>query len=78
MRLVKEIGGLGRRAPGRPPARRLLRAPDGSARALPHPVPATVIAERIEWAHGITVLKGRVAELRPVYLPPDPGVADLL
>src|SRR6478752_10716616 len=36
-------------------------------------MPATVIAERIGWAHGITVLKARVAELRPAYLPPDPA-----
>jgi transposase len=35
-------------------------------------MPATVIAERIGWAHGIRTLSGRVAELRPVYLPPDP------
>jgi hypothetical protein len=33
---------------------------------------ATVIAERIGWSRGITVLKDRVAELRPVYLSPDP------
>jgi len=36
-------------------------------------MPATVIAERIGWSRGITVLKDRVAELRPVYLPPDPA-----
>jgi transposase len=35
-------------------------------------MPATVIAERIEWAHGITVLRDRVAELRPLFRPPDP------
>jgi transposase len=35
-------------------------------------MPATVIAERIGWTRGITVLKDRVAELRPVYLPVDP------
>jgi hypothetical protein len=35
-------------------------------------MPATVIAERIGWDRGITVLKERVAELRPVYLPVDP------
>jgi hypothetical protein len=28
-------------------------------------MPATVIAERIGWAHSIRVLSGRVAELRP-------------
>jgi transposase len=36
-------------------------------------MPATVIAERIGWRRGITVLKERVAELRPAYLPPDPA-----
>ena len=34
-------------------------------------MPATVIAERIGW--GLTVLKDRVRELRPAYLPPDPA-----
>ena len=38
-----------------------------------HPrMPATVIAQRIGWPGGITVLKQRVARLRPLYLPPDP------
>lgn len=36
-------------------------------------MPATVIAERVGWARGITVLKERVAELRPIYLPEDPA-----
>jgi transposase len=36
-------------------------------------MPATVIAERIGWNRGLTVLKERVRELRPVYLPPDPA-----
>ena len=36
-------------------------------------MPATVIAERIGWAHSITVLRDRVRELRPVYLPADPA-----
>jgi transposase len=35
-------------------------------------MPATVIAERIGWERGITVLKERVRELRPAYLPADP------
>ena len=35
-------------------------------------MPATVIAERVGWTRGMTVFKERVAELRPVYLPPDP------
>jgi transposase len=60
------------------------RAPAGSAvdefepairellRAYPQ-MPATVIAERIGWTRGITVLKDRVAVLRPAYLPPDPS-----
>lgn len=36
-------------------------------------MPATVIAERIGWDRSIRVLSGRVAEMRPAYLPPDPA-----
>ena len=36
-------------------------------------MPATVIAGRIEWRNSIRTLSGRVAELRPVYVPPDPA-----
>ena len=36
-------------------------------------MPATVIAERIGWDRSIRVLSERVADLRPVYLPPDPA-----
>lgn len=36
-------------------------------------MPATVIAERIDWSHSITILKDRVRVLRPFYLPPDPS-----
>jgi transposase len=36
-------------------------------------MPATVIAERIGWEHGLTVLKERVRLLRPVYAPADPS-----
>ena len=36
-------------------------------------MPATVIAERIGWGHGLTVLKERVRLLRPVYAPQDPA-----
>jgi transposase len=36
-------------------------------------MPATVIAERIGWERSIRVLSDRVAELRPIYLPPDPA-----
>lgn len=32
-------------------------------------MPATVIAERIGWDRGMTVLRERVAELRPLYVP---------
>jgi transposase len=35
-------------------------------------MPATVIAERIGWRRGITILRDRVAELRPLFVPPDP------
>ncbi|MFB7668897.1 helix-turn-helix domain-containing protein [Kitasatospora sp. NPDC056138] len=35
-------------------------------------MPATVTAERICWTRGLTVLKERVRELRPAYLPVDP------
>jgi transposase len=35
-------------------------------------MPATVIAERIGWSYSIRTLSGRVAQLRLVYLPPDP------
>jgi transposase len=48
-----------------PRIRELLRAYPG--------MPATVIAERIGWTRSIRVLSGRVAELRPAYLPPDPA-----
>jgi transposase len=71
-------------ASDRPPQYR--RAPKGSAvdavdavepairellKATPT-MPATVIAERIGWDRGITVLKERVRELRPACLPADP------
>jgi transposase len=36
-------------------------------------MPATVIAERIGWRYSIRTLSTRVAELRPVYVPPDPA-----
>jgi transposase len=35
-------------------------------------MPTTVIAERIGWDHGMTILKERVRELRPLFQPPDP------
>ena len=36
-------------------------------------MPATVIAERIGWDRSMTVLKDRVRELRPLFVPPDPA-----
>jgi transposase len=36
-------------------------------------MPATVIAERVGWENSIRVLRDRVAELRPLFLPPDPA-----
>jgi len=41
-------------------------------RAYPS-MPATVIGERIGWPYSIRTLSGRVAQLRPLYLPPDPA-----
>ena len=41
-------------------------------RAVPD-MPSTVIAERIGWPYSIRTLSGRVAELRPAYLPADPA-----
>ncbi|MGW4898806.1 IS21 family transposase [Kitasatospora sp. NPDC004240] len=35
-------------------------------------MPVTVIAERIGWDRGLTILRERVRELRPAYLPVDP------
>jgi transposase len=36
-------------------------------------MPATVIAERVGWAHSPSVLRAAVAELRPLYRPADPA-----
>ncbi len=36
-------------------------------------MPATVIAERVGWDRSLTVLKDRVRELRPLFVPPDPA-----
>lgn len=36
-------------------------------------MPSTVIAERTGWPNSIRTLSGEVAQLRPVYLPPDPA-----
>jgi hypothetical protein len=61
--------GYAREGPGsavdafEPAIRRLL--------AVTPDMPATVVAERIGWTRGITVLRQRVAELRPAYQVPD-------
>lgn len=36
-------------------------------------MPATVIAERVGWVHSASVLRARVAQLRPLYRPADPA-----
>jgi transposase len=36
-------------------------------------MPATVIAERVGWDRSIRLLRDRVAELRPLFVPPDPS-----
>jgi transposase len=36
-------------------------------------MPATVIAERIEWPHSLTILKDRIREIRPEYVGVDPA-----
>src|SRR4051794_27949610 len=62
---------------------RYSRPPRGSAVDLVEPqirvlleqwprMPATVIAERVGWDRSMTVLKDRVRQLRPLFVPPDP------
>jgi hypothetical protein len=41
--------------------------------ALCATMPATVVAERIGWDRSITVLREKIGELRPLYLPQDPA-----
>ncbi|HUP15626.1 MAG TPA: IS21 family transposase [Acidimicrobiia bacterium] len=36
-------------------------------------MPTTVIAERVGWSRGMTILQDRVRELRPLFVPPDPS-----
>jgi hypothetical protein len=66
---------------GQPPAYRRPRRPsavdpyEDHIRALLKDcptMPATVIAERIGWRRGITILKERVAGLRPLFVPQAP------
>lgn len=37
--------------------------------SVAHDMPATVVAGRFRWERGMTVLRKRVAELRPLYVP---------
>jgi transposase len=39
-------------------------------------MPATVIAERIGWERGLTILKDRIRELRPAFSAAGPGEQD--
>jgi transposase len=60
----------------RPPAGSLVDAVEPRIRELLQAtptMPATVVAERIGWEYSIRILRTRVSELRPVYLPPDPA-----
>jgi transposase len=36
-------------------------------------MPASVIAERVGWTRSASVLRARVARLRPLFVPPDPA-----
>jgi len=45
-------------------------------RAFPQ-MPATVIAERVRWPYSVRTLSGRVAELRPAYLPLSPASSSM-
>ena len=70
------VASVGAPTYGRPRAGSIVDAAEPRIRELlrAYPaMPATVIAERIGWDRSIRVLSGRVAELRPAYLPPDPA-----
>ncbi|WP_145982859.1 IS21 family transposase [Pseudonocardia sp. EC080625-04] len=60
----------------RPPRGSLVDAVEPRVRALlvdfPR-MPATVIAERIEWPHSLTILKDRIRKIRPEYVGVDPA-----
>ena len=60
----------------RPPRGSLVDAVEPQVRALLSEwptMPATVIAERVGWDRSLTVLKDRVRQLRPLFVPPDPA-----
>nr|WP_202966155.1 hypothetical protein [Streptomonospora alba] len=60
----------------RAPRGSVVDAVEGEIRALlkaTPDMPATVIAERIGWQRGMTVLKDRIRQLRPLYQVPDPA-----
>jgi transposase len=53
----------------------IVDAVDGQVRALlkdTPDMPATVIAQRIGWTRGLSVLRARVREVRPLFVPVDP------
>jgi transposase len=59
----------------RKPAGSIVDAVDAQVRALlkdTPDMPATVIAERIGWTRGLSVLRARVREVRPLFAPVDP------
>jgi len=59
----------------RKPAGSIVDAVDAQVRALLKDtpgMPATVIAERIGWTRGLSVLRARVREVRPLFVPVDP------
>lgn len=59
----------------RPPKGSLVDAVEPQVRELLRAwptMPATVIAERIGWTRSLTILKDRIRELRPLFVPPDP------
>lgn len=60
----------------RKPAGSRVDAFEGQIRALlaqTPTMPASVIAERIGWEHSASVLRARVAQLRPLFAPADPA-----
>lgn len=85
--IVREVGisrNAVRRALARDVAPKYVRVAKGSVVDAVEPairellrryprMPATVIAERIGWSRSLTILKDRVRELRPYYVPPDPA-----
>ena len=68
---VRGAAGVRPRADGRRRSTRSSREIRALLAEFPR-MPATVIAERIGWDRSLTMLKDRVRELRPLFVPPDP------